>query len=142
MNHAVMSEEREEPNHNWCVGCSPDNCSGCGAAPLAHTTPQHARTAELEQLTARIAALELEVASLRSVLADVIKAHGYAGGTPIEVLSTSFTPTTLHELIEKVSEVTRQRAISAGSAINPIYGAGAAIDAIRALPNVTLEDLK
>ena len=19
-----------EPNQNWCVGCSPDNCSGCG----------------------------------------------------------------------------------------------------------------
>ena len=19
-----------EPNHNWCAGCSPDNCSGCG----------------------------------------------------------------------------------------------------------------
>ena len=109
MNHAVMSEEREEPNHNWCVGCSPDNCSGCGAAPLAHTTPQHARTAELEQLTARIAALELEVASLRSVLADVIKAHGYAGGTPIEVLSTPFTPTTLHELIEKVEKMTIER---------------------------------
>ena len=18
-----------EPNHNWCAGCSPDNCSGC-----------------------------------------------------------------------------------------------------------------
>ena len=33
MNHAVMSEEREEPNHNWCAGCSPDNCSGCGAGP-------------------------------------------------------------------------------------------------------------
>ena len=82
----------------------------------------------------REAELEAEVMRLRSVMADVIKAHGYAGGTPIEVLSTPFTPTALHELIEKVSEVTRQRAISAGSAINPIYGAGAAIDAIRALP--------
>ena len=44
-------------------------------------------------------------------------------------------------MIAKVSEVMRQRAIRAGSAINPIYGAGAAIDAIRALPNVTLEEL-
>ena len=34
MNHAVMSEEREEPNHNWCAGCSPDNCSGCGDSDL------------------------------------------------------------------------------------------------------------
>ena len=21
-----------EPNPNWCAGCSPDNCPGCGAA--------------------------------------------------------------------------------------------------------------
>ena len=97
---------------------------------------------KVKTLTAQVAALELEVARLRSVMADVIKAHGYTGGTPIEVMSTPFTPTALPELIEKVSEVMRQRAISAGSAINPIYGAGAAIDAIRALPNVTLEELK
>lgn len=56
-----------------------------------------------------------------------------------EALSTPFNHTALPELIEKVSEMMRQRAISAGSAINPIYGAGAAIDAIRALPNVTLD---
>ena len=23
-----------EPNPNWCAGCSPDNCSGCGAEPV------------------------------------------------------------------------------------------------------------
>ena len=23
-----------EPNHNWCAGCSPDSCSGCGADPV------------------------------------------------------------------------------------------------------------
>ena len=37
-----------EPNHNWCAGCSPDNCSGCGAEPVAYTTPKPDRTAELE----------------------------------------------------------------------------------------------
>ena len=58
-----------------------------------------------------------------------------------KALSTPFTSTALPELVEKAGEVMRQRAISAGSAINPIYGAGAAIDAIRALPNVTLEEL-
>lgn len=21
------------PNHNWCVGCDSDNCSGCGTEP-------------------------------------------------------------------------------------------------------------
>lgn len=23
-----------ESNHKWCVGCSPDNCSGCGGEPV------------------------------------------------------------------------------------------------------------
>ena len=23
-----------ELNPNWCAGCSPDNCSGCGAEPV------------------------------------------------------------------------------------------------------------
>ena len=59
-----------------------------------------------------------------------------------EALSTPFTPTALSAMIAKASEAMRQRAISAGSAINPIYGAGAAIDAIRALPGVKMEDLK
>ena len=27
-----------EPNHNWCAGCSPDNCSGCGAEPVGTET--------------------------------------------------------------------------------------------------------
>ena len=61
------------------------------------------------ELAAQVAALELEVARLRSVMADVIKAHGYTGGTPIEVLSTPFTPTALNELIEKVEKMTIER---------------------------------
>ncbi len=56
---------------------------------------------KVKTLTAQVAALELEVARLRSVMADVIKAHGYTGGTPVEVMSTPFTPTALNELIEK-----------------------------------------
>ena len=64
------------------------------------------------ELTAQVAALELEVAGLRSVMADVIKAHGYTGGTPIEVMSTPFTPTTLHELIEKVEKIWREKCAS------------------------------
>ena len=96
---------------------------------------------QIQELLAANAALELEVARLRSVMANVIKAHGYEGGTPTEVMSTSFTPTALEAMSAKVSEMMRQRAISAGSAINPIYGAGAAIDAIRALPNVMLDEL-
>ena len=61
------------------------------------------------ELFAANAALELEVVRLRSVMADVIKAHGYTGGTPIEVMSTPFTPTALHELIEKVEKMTIER---------------------------------
>ena len=25
-----------EPNRNWCAGCSPDNCSGCGGEPVGY----------------------------------------------------------------------------------------------------------
>lgn len=61
---------------------------------------------KVKTLTAQVAALELEVVSLRSVMADVIKAHGYGGGTPTEVLSTPFTPTALNDLVEKVERRT------------------------------------
>ena len=27
----IAAAPQPEPNHNWCAGCSPDNCSGCGA---------------------------------------------------------------------------------------------------------------
>ena len=98
---------------------------------------------KVKALTAQVAALELEVMRLRDVIFDMAgEEPDISFGKADKVLSTHpFTPTTLSELIKKVSEVMRQRAISAGSAINPIYGAGAAIDAIRALPNVTLEEL-
>ena len=66
-------------------------------------------TQTIEQLTARVRELELEVVRLREVMADVIKAHGYAGGTPIEVLSAPFTPTALTELIEQVEKMTIER---------------------------------
>ena len=64
---------------------------------------------KVKELSAQVAALELEVVRLRSVMADVIKAHGYTGGTPIEVVSTPFTPTALNELIEKVEKRTIER---------------------------------
>ena len=25
----IAAAPQPEPNHNWCAGCSPDNCSGC-----------------------------------------------------------------------------------------------------------------
>ncbi len=37
---AVESAKAEEkprqpwPNHNWCVGCTPENCQGCGTEPV------------------------------------------------------------------------------------------------------------
>ena len=45
---AIAAAPQPEPNHNWCAGCSPDNCPGCGTEPVAYTTPQPDRTAELE----------------------------------------------------------------------------------------------
>lgn len=66
---------------------------------------------KVKALTAQVAELELEVTRLRSVMADVIKAHGYTGGTPVEVMSTPFTPTVLNELIEKAGEVRLREAL-------------------------------
>ena len=112
-------------------------------------------TRETELLAAN-AALEAEVMRLRNALETFIAEHeecedsdGWmaqmcsmeALHVADKVLSTPFTPAALSAMIAKASEVMRQRAISAGSAINPIYGAGAAIDAIRTLPNVTMEEL-
>ena len=67
----IDAAPQPEPNPNWCAGCSPDNCSGCGAAPVAYTTPQPDRTAELEQLRQRVAELEKE----RDELKLVVSAH-------------------------------------------------------------------
>ena len=99
---------------------------------------------KVKTLTAQVAALELEVASLRSVMADVIKAHGYAGGTPIEVISTPFTPTTLDELIEKVEKMTIDRCAGichrfGERQMHPLEAEGA----IRAIPTgqIKLEEL-
>lgn len=30
----IDAAPQPEPNHNWCAGCSPDNCSGCGTEPV------------------------------------------------------------------------------------------------------------
>ena len=143
----IAAAPQPEPNHNWCVGCSPDNCSGCG------TTPKPDRRAELEagldkadcinsRLLAEKATLELEVARLRSVMEDVIKAHGYSGGTPIEVLSTPFTPTALPELIEKVEKMTIERCAEKLLSIGAL-GDGDFLAAIRALPTgqIKLDEL-
>ena len=51
---AIAAAPQPEPNPNWCVGCSPDNCSGCGAEPVAYTTPQPDRVAELEAETTKL----------------------------------------------------------------------------------------
>lgn len=109
---------------------------------------------KVKALTAQVAALELEVAKLRSVMADVIKAHGYTGGTPIEVMSTPFTPTALTELIEKVEKMTIERCAVAAyvyyadackkKGINAMhFGEWLACGAIRALPTgqIKLEEL-
>ena len=107
---------------------------------------------KVKALTAQGAEREAEIVRLREALSYFVQFN--SSEQTIEVfldtceitkarkaLSTPFTPTALSAMIAKASEAMRQRAISAGSAINPIYGAGAAIDAIRALPGVKMEEL-
>ena len=97
---------------------------------------------KVKTLTAQVAALELEVARLRSVMADVIKAHSYAGGTPVEAMSTPFTPTALNELTEKVEKMTIERCAEKLLSIGAL-GDGDFLAAIRALPTgqIKLEEL-
>ena len=96
--------------------------------------------------TQRIAELEAEVMRLREAL-KLIKYETDIHGNnlnrgikdeAIKALSTQFTPTALNELIEKVSEVMRERCRVELKRLDYWYSA----DAIRAIPNVTLEDLK
>ena len=99
---------------------------------------------KVKALTAQVAALELEVARLRSVMADVIKAHGYAGGTPIEVMSSPFTPQALNELIEKVEKRTIERCADKAVNNGDYFSVAKHISgAIRALPTgqIKLEEL-
>ena len=96
--------------------------------------------------TQRIAELEAEVLRLRSVMADVIKAHGYTGGTPIEAISIPFTPAAFNDLIEKVEKMTIERCadVQLTRSLNRHgYDKHEDSDAICALPvgQIKLEDL-
>lgn len=87
----IAAAPQPEPNHNWCAGCSPDNCSGCGAEPVAYifkpnnellwphevdqnvfavdpddydklyTLPQPDRTAELTEALAEVSAYQSDI---------------------------------------------------------------------------------
>lgn len=67
--HMIAAAPQPEPNPNWCAGCSPDNCSGCGAEPVAYTTPQPDRVAELEQLRQRVTEKDEVIAEAGEMLA-------------------------------------------------------------------------
>lgn len=49
----IDAAPQPEPNPNWCAGCSPDNCSGCGADPVesepAMWVMKHIRSGDLAQ---------------------------------------------------------------------------------------------
>ena len=49
----LAAAPQPEPNPNWCAGCSPDNCSGCGAGPVdsepAMWVIKHIRSGDLAQ---------------------------------------------------------------------------------------------
>ena len=101
--------------------------------------------------TQRIAELEAEVLRLREVIFDMAgEEPGISWGKADKALSTPFTTTTLNELIEKVEKMTIDRCAKAvwnskpsQKAIDEIPAAYqlASLAAIRALPNVTLEEL-
>ena len=96
---------------------------------------------QISQLQSANAALELEVVRLRSVMVDVIKAHGYAGGTPVEAMSTQFTPAALPKLIKKVENIWREKCARECERFE--YPASREAEAIRALPTgqIKLEEL-
>ena len=53
MDSVIAAAPQPEPNPNWCAGCSPDNCSGCGAEPVesepAMWVMKHIRSGDLAQ---------------------------------------------------------------------------------------------
>ena len=97
-------------------------------------------TRETELLAAN-AALEAEVLRLRDVIFDMAgEEPGISWGKADKVLSTPFTPTALNELIEKVERRTIERCAEKLLSIGAL-GDGDFLAAIRALPNVTLDEL-
>lgn len=62
------------------------------------------------ELTAQVAALELEVVRLRDVIFDMAgEEPGVSWGKADKALSTPFIPTALPELIEKVEKIWREK---------------------------------
>ena len=49
----IDAAPQPEPNTNWCAGCSPDNCPGCGTEPVesepAMWVMKHIRSGDLAQ---------------------------------------------------------------------------------------------
>ena len=75
------------------------------------------------ELTAQVAALELEVVRLREVIFDMAgEEPGISWGKAEKALSTPFTPTVLPELIEKVEKRTIDRCAERVSFFTPICG--------------------
>ena len=97
------------------------------------------------ELTAQVAALELEVVRLRDVIFDMAgEEPGISWGKADKVLSTPFTPTALTKLIEKVEKKTIERC---AEHLSDVYGIEATrcelVSEIRALPvgQIKLEEL-
>ena len=65
---------------------------------------------KVKELTAQVAALELEVMRLRDVIFDMAgEEPGISWGKADKALSIPFTATALNELIEKVEKMTIER---------------------------------
>ena len=104
---------------------------------------------KVKELTAQVAALELEVARLRNALEQIkLRSISLADAqvVALEAISTPFTPTALEALINKASEVATQKAMQAcydlGAKGIDYFNYSSFITAIRTMPGVTLEDIK
>ena len=112
----LAAAPQPEPNPNWCAGCSPDNCSGCGAEPAAYifkpnnellwphevdqnvfasdpedydllyTTPQPDRVAELE------AALKVAREALANCAADYLHADSVLTDSALAKINEEWQP--------------------------------------------------
>ena len=103
---------------------------------------------KVKALTTQVAALELEVVRLREALKHIKYETDIHGNNlnrgikdeAVKALSTPFTPTALPELIEKAERLTIERCAEKLLSIGAL-GDGDFLAAIRAIPNVTLEEL-
>jgi hypothetical protein len=46
LRYILTHKKQPWPNHNWCIGCDPDNCPGCGTEPIERRKSAAAQSEE------------------------------------------------------------------------------------------------